>query len=184
MKSLRNSLFLSQNTSREKSVLKCFRWQEGLRGGGTPWAHCYAFKLVIMGIGAYKVCGAGQCSSVRRRYPWQPCEWPPPGTVTLNNTVEYLLTNTYLALTSRGREGWEKQKHTMAHKQQAIATTLCKELKQATAYISHKVPLLEALGHPQNSWKNCCSKSDNYLFSSNNINTQSREKVVTIYLIE
>ena len=130
-------------------------------GGGTPWAHCYAFKLVIMGIGAYKVCGAGQCSSMRRRYPWQPCERPPPGTVTLSNSVEYLLTNTYLALTSRGREGWEKQKHKMAHKQQAIATTLCKELTQATAYISHKVPLLEASGHPQNSWKNCCPKSDN-----------------------
>ena len=36
----------------------------------------------------------------------------------------------------------EKPKHRKAHKQQAIATTLCKE--QATAYISHKVPLLEA----------------------------------------
>ena len=83
----------------------------------------------------------------------------------------------------RGREGWEKQKHKMAHKQQAIATTLCKELKQATAYISHKVPLLEASGHPQNSWKNCCPKSDKHLFSSNNINTQSSEKVVRIYKI-
>ena len=39
----------------------------------------------------------------------------------------------------------EKPKHRKAHKQQAIATTLCKE--QATAYISHKVPLLEASGH-------------------------------------
>ena len=116
-KSLRNSLFLSQNTSQEKSILKCFRWQEGLRGGGTPWAHCYAFNLVIMGIGAYKVCGAGQCSSVRRRYPWQPSERPPPGTITLNNSVKYLLTNTYLAPTLRGRKGWEKQKHKMARKQ-------------------------------------------------------------------
>ena len=61
-----------------------------------------------LGTGAYKVGGAGQCSSMRRRYPWQPCEQPPPGTVTLNNSVEYLPTNTYLALTSRGREGWEK----------------------------------------------------------------------------
>ena len=182
MKSLRNPLFLSQNPSQEKSILKCLRWRGGL--GGTPWAHCYAFKLVILGIGAYKVGGVGPCSSMRRRYPWQPCERPPPGTVTLNNSVEYLLTNTYLALTSRGREGWEKQKHKIAHKQQAIATTLCKELKQATAYISHKVPLLEASGHLQNSWKNCCPKSDNYLLSSNNINTQSREKVVRIYLIE
>ena len=133
-----------------------------------------------LGIGDYKVGGAGQCSSMRRRYPWQPCERPPPGTVTLNNSVEYLLTNTYLALTSRGREGWEKQKHKMARKQQAIATTLCEELNQATAYISHKVPLLEASGHHQNSWKNCCPKSDKHLFSSNNINTQSREKLVRI----
>ena len=37
--------------------------------------------------------------------------------------------NTYLAHTSRGREGWEKLKHKLARKQQAIATTLCKELQ-------------------------------------------------------
>ena len=61
-----------------------------------------------LGVGAYKVGGAGQCSSMRRRYPWQPCERPPPGTITLNNSVEYLPTNTYLAHTSRGREGREK----------------------------------------------------------------------------
>ena len=63
-----------------------------------------------LGVGAYKFGGAGQCSSMRRRYPWQPCERPPPGTITLNNSVEYLPTNTYLAHTSRGREGWEKTK--------------------------------------------------------------------------
>ena len=40
----------------------------------------------------------------------QPCEQPSRGTVTLNNSVEYLPTNTYLALTSRGSEGWEKTK--------------------------------------------------------------------------
>ena len=71
-------------------------------------------------------------------------------------------------------------KHKKAHKQQAIARTLCKELKLATAYISHQVPPLEASGHPQNSWKNCCPRSDNDFFSSNNINTESREKVVRI----
>ena len=53
----------------------------------------------------------------------------PPGTVALNNSVEYLQTNSYLALTSRGREGREKLKQKMACKQQAIATTLCKELQ-------------------------------------------------------
>ena len=31
-----------------------------------------------LGVGTYKVGGAGQCSSMRRRYPWQPREWPPP----------------------------------------------------------------------------------------------------------
>ena len=34
----------------------------------------------------------------------------PTSTITLNNSVEYLPTNTYLAYTSRGREGWEKTK--------------------------------------------------------------------------
>ena len=63
-----------------------------------------------LGIGAYKVGGARQCSSMKRGYPWQPCERPLPGTVTMNNSVEYLPTNTYLAHTSRGREGWEKTK--------------------------------------------------------------------------
>ena len=52
-----------------------------------------------LGIGAYKVGQAGQCSSMRKSYLWQPCEWPPQGTVTLINSVEYLPTNTYLALT-------------------------------------------------------------------------------------
>ena len=34
-----------------------------------------------------------------------------------------------------------------------IVSTLSEEL-QATAYTSHEVPLLEALGHPQRSWEN------------------------------
>ena len=82
-----------------------------------------------LGVGAYKVGGAGQCFSMRRRYPWEPCERPPPGTVTMNNSVEYLPTNTYLAHSSRGREGWKKPKHKMARKQQAIAKTLYEELR-------------------------------------------------------
>ena len=55
-----------------------------------------------------------------------------PGLSENTNTVYsvvYLLTNTFLALTSRGRKGWEKPKHKMARKQQAIATTLCEELQ-------------------------------------------------------
>ena len=54
-----------------------------------------------LGVGAYEVGGAGQCSSMRRRYPWQPCKLPPPGTVTLNNSVEYLPTQYFLAHTKR-----------------------------------------------------------------------------------
>ena len=89
-----------------------------------------------LGVGAYKVGGARECSSMRRRYPWQPCERSPPDTVTLNNSVEYLATNTYLKREG-GRKGGsdrKKPKHKMARKQQAILTTLCKEL-QASNYV-------------------------------------------------
>ena len=82
-----------------------------------------------LGAGVYKVGGGRQCSSMRRRYPWQPCKQPPPGTVTLNNSVVYLPTNTYLALTSRGREGGMGKTKTQNGKYQAIATTLCEELQ-------------------------------------------------------
>ena len=85
-----------------------------------------------LGAGAYKVGKVGQCSSMRRKYPLQPCERPPPGTVKLNNSVEYLPINTYLALTSSqegGRDGKNQSAHKMARKQQAIATTLYEELQ-------------------------------------------------------
>ena len=94
-----------------------------------------------LGVGAYKVGGAGQCFSMRRRYPWQPCERRPPGTVTLNNSVEYVLTNTYLAHTSRGRRDEKKPKHKITRKQQAIATTFCEELQASNcAYKSRGAP--------------------------------------------
>ena len=35
-----------------------------------------------------------------RRYPWQPCKWPPRGTVTMNHSVEYLSSNTYPTISS------------------------------------------------------------------------------------
>ena len=79
-----------------------------------------------LGASAYKVGGAGQCSSVRRRYPWQPCKRLPPGTITLNNSVEYLLTNTYLALTSKGREGGMRKTKAQIGMQ---AASYCKELQ-------------------------------------------------------
>ena len=40
-----------------------------------------------------------------------------------------LTTNTFLALNSRGREGWEETRARKAPKQQAIATTLREELQ-------------------------------------------------------
>ena len=49
----------------------------------------------------------------------------------------------------------KKTQHKMASKQQATATVFAKSCKQATVYTSHKVPLVEALGHPQHSWENC-----------------------------
>ena len=66
---------------------------------------------------------------MRRRYPWQPCERPPPGTVTLNNSVEYLPTNTYLANTSRGRKGGMGK--TKAHGTQTVS--YCNNTLQRTA---------------------------------------------------
>ena len=93
-----------------------------------------------LGAGVYKVGEARQCSSMRRRYPWQPCKQPPPGTVTLNNSVVYLPTNTYLALTSRGREGWEKAKHKMGNSK-LLQQHFAKNYKQAAAYTSHETEL-------------------------------------------
>ena len=78
----------------------------------------------------------------------------PPGTVTLNNSVEYLPTNAYLALISKGREGREKLKCKMACKQQAIATTLWEELQTSScAYKTQGTPA-RGIGPPQYSWKN------------------------------
>ena len=104
-----------------------------------------------LGVGAYKVGGAGQCSSMRRRYPWQPCERPPPGTVTLNNSVEYLPTQ-YLPSPHQegGRDGKNQSTNWHANSK-LLQQHFAKNCK--TAYISHEVPLLEASGHPYYSWE-------------------------------
>ena len=103
-----------------------------------------------LGVGVYKVGGAGQCSSMRRSYPWQPCERPPQGTVTLTNSVEYLPTNTYLAHTSRGRKKMDgkKPKYKMARKQQAIATTLCEELQASNCVYKSRGAPARGIGPP------------------------------------
>ena len=96
-----------------------------------------------LAVGAYKVGGAGQCSSMGRRYPWQPCERLPPGTVSLNNSVEYL-PGPYLKKT----EGLEKAKHKMARKQQAIATTLCEELQASNCVYKSQGAPARGIGPP------------------------------------
>ena len=96
-----------------------------------------------LAVGAYKVGGAGQCSSMGRRYPWQPCERLPPGTVSLNNSVEYL-PGPYL----KKREGLEKAKHKMARKQQAIATTLCEELQASNCVYKSQGAPARGIGPP------------------------------------
>ena len=87
-----------------------------------------------------------------RRYPWQPCEGPSPGTITLN------CSNQYLPIPKTNREGGlrKKKKNTkMASKQESYSKDTVKNCKELTVYTSHKMPLLEASGHPQHSSKNC-----------------------------
>ena len=105
-----------------------------------------------LGVGAYKVGGAGQCSSMKRRYPWQPCEQPPPGTVTLNNSVEYLPTQYLPSPYQEGGRDGKNQRTNWHANSKLLQQHFAKNCKQATAYISHEVPLLEASGHPYYSW--------------------------------
>ena len=97
-----------------------------------------------------------KCSSMRRRYPSQPCERPPPGTVTLNNSVEYLRTQ-YLPSPHQegGRDGKNQSTNWQANSKQ-LKQHFAKNCKQATAYISHEVPLLATSGH-------CRIESDKHL---------------------
>ena len=101
-----------------------------------------------LGVDAYKVGGAGRCSSMRRRYPWQPCERPPPGTVTLKiqwNTYRPILI---WPITQEGGRDGKKPKHKKARKQQAIATTLYEELQASNCeYMSQGAPA-RGIGHP------------------------------------
>ena len=52
---------------------------------------------------------SGHCSTMRR-YPWQPCEWPPPGTITLKQFSGILIDPllTWPIPEEGGREGWQK----------------------------------------------------------------------------
>ena len=71
---------------------------------------------------------------------------PTKGTVTLNNSVEYLLTQ-YLhvprPIPQGGGRGWEKPRRKPAHNSKLFQRHFAKNCKQATAYTSHEVPLLD-----------------------------------------
>ena len=74
------------------------------------------------------------------------CSWVSDGKFSPSKLVAKLLLVGRAAIVQAETASKEKPKHRKAHKQQAIATTLFKE--QATVYISHKVPLLEASATP------------------------------------
>ena len=102
-----------------------------------------------LGAGAYKVGGAGQCSSMRRRYPWQPCKQPPPGTMCHTEQFRGILTNQYLLGPDLKREeGMGKNSTKWQISNKLLRQHFAKNRKQATAYASHQVTLLGALGHP------------------------------------
>ena len=73
----------------------------------------------------------------------------PTSTVTLNNSVEYLPNNTYLAHTSRGREGWEKTKAPNGTQRASYCNNILRRTpSKQLGILSHEVPQLEALGFP------------------------------------
>ena len=61
-----------------------------------------------------------------------------------------ILTDQYLpSPPPRGREGWEKPKHKLARKQQAIATTLCEELQASNCVYKSRGAPARGIGPPQ-----------------------------------
>ena len=91
----------------------------------------------------------GNALAQGKRYPWQPYERRPQGTVTLNCSVEYLKTK-YLTGPKLKWEGRAGKKHCtkMATKARLQQIHFAKNCRQATANTSHEVPLLKASGHP------------------------------------
>ena len=80
---------------------------------------------------------------------------PAKGTVTLNNSVEYLPTQHLPRPIPQGGGRDGKNQATNWHtNSKLLQRHFAKNCKQATAYISHEVPLLEVTGHPRYSWEN------------------------------
>ena len=110
-----------------------------------------------LGAGAYKVGGAGQCSSTRKEISMATLQAAP----TRHCHTELfsgILTDQYLVilgpeLKREGRVGKNTEQ-----KWQASNIHFAKNCKQGTVYTSHKVPLLpllEASGYLHHSWENC-----------------------------
>ena len=82
----------------------------------------------------------------------QPCERPPPGIVTLNYSVEYLPTNTYLPSPEIKREGGlRKTRQKMASRQQGYSEDTCVNIPRGASAkgIAPRPP------PSQRSWENC-----------------------------
>ena len=127
-----------------------------------------------LGVGAYKFGGAGQCSSMRRRYPWQPCERAPPA--PSHCTIQW---NTYRPILTwpipqeGGRDG-KKPKHQMVRKEQAIATTLCKELQASNWVYKQGCALRKIEGSPV-LW-NCKIQGAQHMICMKNLRFPSRPR--------
>ena len=96
-----------------------------------------------------KLVEPGNALAQGRRYPWQPYEPHPQGTVTMNCSVEYLPTK-YLTGPKLKWEG-ELGKNTAQKwqpRQGSSKIHFAKNCRQATANTSHEVPSLKASGHP------------------------------------
>ena len=96
-----------------------------------------------------KLVELGNALAQGRRYPWQPYERHPQGTVTMNCSVEYLPTK-YLTGPKLKWEG-ELGKNTAQKwqpRQGSSKIHFAKNCRQATANTSHEVPSLKASGHP------------------------------------
>ena len=103
-----------------------------------------------LGAGAYKVGGAEQCSSMRKEVSMATLQAAPTRHCVSHWTVQW---NTYQPMLTwpwpkeGGRDG---KKHSIKWQisNKLLRQHFAKNRKQATAYASHQVTLLEALGHP------------------------------------
>ena len=121
------------------------------------WILFWPVTCTMYCVGAYKVAGAGQCSSMRGKVSMATL-WAAPTKHHHTEQFSGILTDQYLPSPYLKRE--QGMGKTKAQKGTQIASYCNNTLrriasKQLRIFISHEVPLLEALGHPQYSWKDC-----------------------------